>query len=226
MAFATILLVEDDPDIQEMLKFSLQSNDYHIYFSETAEKAWPIIESNKPDLVLLDWMLPGRSGIDLLRKIRKYRSSLPVIMLTARGSEEDRVLGLDVGADDYISKPFSVKELRSRIQAVLRRSRPELEEIHIGQMHMDCDAQRLKIGDKLLAVSPTEFKLLQHLMAHPERVYTRDQLIDYVWGTTVYIEDRTVDVHIRRLRKHLQPFNLHRLIQTVRGRGYRFSIQE
>jgi len=223
MKNARVLIVEDDQGIQEMLEYSLEADGYVLHKAYTAAAAWELIESNKIDLVLLDWMLPDNSGIDLLHRIRKYHASLPVIMVTARAEEEDRVLGLDVGADDYITKPFSVRELKSRMQAVMRRSTPGERPIQIGELFLDPVSQRAKVGDKSLNLPPTEFRLLHYFMSHADRVFTRGQLLDQVWGTQVYVEERTVDVHIRRLRKNLEPFELDAYIQTVHGRGYRFS---
>lgn len=223
MKHVSILIVEDDPDIQEMLNYSLLPEGYTLYSATSVREGWDIIDSKSVDLVLLDWMLPDSSGIDLLHRIRKYYSALPVIMLTAKVEEEDRILGLDVGADDYITKPFSVRELKSRIQAVLRRSMPDEQPIKIGELSLNPLSQRVKIGDKSLDLSPTEFKLLHYFMGHPDRVFSRSQLLDQVWGTGVYVEERTVDVHIRRLRKQLEPYNLAVLLQTVHGSGYRFS---
>jgi len=223
MKHASILIVEDDPDIQDMLNYSLLPDGYTLYSALTVRDGWDIIEKKPVDLVLLDWMLPDNSGIDLLHRIRKYHSVLPVIMITARAEEEDRILGLDVGADDYITKPFSVRELKSRIQAVLRRSMPDEQPIKIGELFLDPVSQRVKIGDNALDLSPTEFKLLHYFMGHPDRVFSRSQLLDQVWGTGVYVEERTVDVHIRRLRKQLEPYSLAALLQTVHGSGYRFS---
>ncbi len=223
MKHASILIVEDDPDIQDMLNYSLLPEGYTLYSAMTVRDGWDIIEKKPVDLVLLDWMLPDNSGIDLLHRIRKYHSALPVIMITAKAEEEDRILGLDVGADDYITKPFSVRELKSRIQAVLRRSMPDEQPIKIGELFLDPVSQRVKVGDSTLDLSPTEFKLLHYFMGHPDRVFSRSQLLDQVWGTGVYVEERTVDVHIRRLRKQLEPYNLAALLQTVHGSGYRFS---
>ena len=223
MKNARVLIVEDDQGIQEMLEYSLEADGYVLHKAYTAAAAWELIESNKIDLVLLDWMLPDNSGIDLLHRIRKYHTSLPVIMVTARAEEEDRVLGLDVGADDYITKPFSVRELKSRMQAVMRRSTPGERPIQIGELFLDPVSQRVKVGDESLNLPPTEFRLLHYFMSHADRVFTRGQLLDQVWGTQVYVEERTVDVHIRRLRKNLEPYNLGAYIQTVHGRGYRFS---
>jgi two-component system phosphate regulon response regulator PhoB len=222
---AAILVIEDDQDIQDMLSYSLEPDGFKLHAAYDAKEGWQMVESRQIDLVLLDWMLPDRSGIDLLHRIRKYYSQLPVIMITARAEEEDRVLGLDVGADDYITKPFSVRELKSRIQAVLRRTMPDEQPLQIGNLYLDPVSQRVKANDKPIDLPPTEFRLLHYFMGHPDRVFTRGQLLDQAWGTQVYVEERTVDVHIRRLRKHLEPFNLDTLIQTVHGRGYRFSKQ-
>lgn len=220
---AVILVVEDDEGIQDMLSYSLEPEGFKLHSAYTVKESWEIIENKQIDLVLLDWMLPDRSGIDLLHRIRKYYSQIPVIMITARSEEEDRVLGLDVGADDYITKPFSVRELKSRIHAVLRRTMTAEQPIQIGDLYLDPVSQRVKANEQELKLPPTEFRLLHYFMSHPDRVFTRGQLLDQAWGTHVYVEERTVDVHIRRLRKNLEPFNLDELIQTVHGRGYRFS---
>ena len=223
MKNTSILIVEDDQGIQDMLNYALEPEGYQLYSALTVKDAWLVIEDKAPDLVLLDWMLPDSSGIDLLHRIRKYHSKLPVIMLTAKAEEEDRVLGLDMGADDYIVKPFSVKELKSRIQAVLRRSVPENQAVQIGNLFLDPVSQRVKVGDESLDLPPTEFRLLHYFMTHEDRVFTRGQLLDQVWGQQVYVEERTVDVHIRRLRKNLEPYQLDTMLQTVHGSGYRFS---
>lgn len=225
MSNAVILVIEDDEGIQDMLSFSLEPDGFKVHSACTAKQGWEIIENKQIDLVLLDWMLPDRSGMDLLHRIRKYHSQLPVIMITARAEEEDRVLGLDVGADDYITKPFSVRELKSRIHAVLRRTMPDEQPIQIGDLYLDPVSQRVRVNEQGLNLPPTEFRLLHYFMSHPDRVFTRGQLLDQAWGAQVYVEERTVDVHIRRLRKNLEPFNLDALIQTVHGRGYRFSKQ-
>jgi two-component system phosphate regulon response regulator PhoB len=225
MSYAKILIVEDDQGIQDMLEYALKPEGYKLYQAYTVKQAWELIESKSPDIVLLDWMLPDNSGIDLLHRIRKYHSSLPVIMVTARGEEEDRVLGLDVGADDYITKPFAVRELKSRIQAVLRRTMPEEQPIQIAGLFLDPVSQRVRVGEDALDLPPTEFRLLHYFMRHPDRVFSRTQLLDQVWGAQVYVEERTVDVHIRRLRKNLGMHQLESLVQTVHGRGYRFSRQ-
>ena len=223
MKHANILIVEDDKDIQDMLSFSLEPEGYTIYSAYTVKDGWEEIDSKSIDLVLLDWMLPDNSGIDLLHRIRKYHSALPVIMITAKAEEEDRILGLDVGADDYITKPFSVRELKSRIQAVLRRSMPDEQPLKIGELYLDPVSQRVKVAEATIDLSPTEFKLLHYFMGHTDRVFSRSQLLDQVWGTDVYVEERTVDVHIRRLRKQLEKYELASLLQTVHGSGYRFS---
>jgi len=223
MKNANILIVEDDQGIQDMLTYALEPEGYQLYSALSVKDAWEVIEAKAPDLVLLDWMLPDSSGIDLLHRIRKYHSKLPVIMLTAKAEEEDRVLGLDMGADDYIVKPFSVKELKSRIQAVLRRSIPENQAVQIGELFLDPVSQRVKVADESLDLPPTEFRLLHYFMTHEDRVFSRGQLLDQVWGQQVYVEERTVDVHIRRLRKNLEPYQLDTMLQTVHGSGYRFS---
>ena len=225
MSMEKILIVEDDEAIQDMLQFALESEDYRLYQATNVKDAWAVIDSKALDLVLLDWMLPDSSGIDLLHRIRKHHSRLPVIMITARIDEEDRVRGLDTGADDYITKPFSVKELKSRIRAVLRRSRPDAQAVQAGAIFLDPSSQRVTVNDKALELSPTEFRLLHYFMTHAERVFSRAQLLDQVWGEQVYVEERTVDVHIRRLRKALEPCGLDTMVQTVHGRGYRFSRQ-
>ncbi len=225
MASAAILVIEDDEGIQEMLAYSLEPDGYKVMSATTVKDGWEIIDNKQVDLVLLDWMLPDRSGIDMLHRIRKYYSQLPVIMLTARAEEEDRVQGLDVGADDYITKPFSLRELKSRIVAVLRRSMPDEQPIQFCDLYLDPVSQRVKVKDEEVKLPPTEFRLLHYFMGHPDRVFTRGQLLDQAWGTQVYVEERTVDVHIRRLRKNLEPYHLEKLIQTVHGSGYRFSKQ-
>ena len=222
---ANILLVEDDADIQDMLTYSLSAEGYTIHSAYTVKEGWEKIENKSIDLVLLDWMLPDSSGIDLLHRIRKYHSMLPVIMVTAKAEEEDRILGLDVGADDYVTKPFSVRELNARIQALLRRAMPDEQPLQIGELFLDPVSHRAKVNETALELSPTEFRLLHYFMSHTDRVYSRTQLLDQVWGEQVYVEERTVDVHIRRLRKQLAKHDLDSLLQTVHGSGYRFSRQ-
>lgn len=195
-----------------------------------AEEAQRTLEDISPDLILLDWMLPGISGIEWARRLKKepaYRD-VPIIVITARGEEEDKVRGLEIGADDYVTKPFSPKELVARIRAVLRRSGKiqGMAQIVFGDITLDTEQHRLSIGDKQLDVSPTEFRLMQFFMTHPDKVYSRTQLLDQVWGRSVYIEERTIDVHIRRLRKILGEHGREDMVQTVRGFGYRFSLME
>ncbi len=220
---ANILIVEDDPGIQDMLKYSLSADGYVLHQAYTVKEGWQAIEKKAIDLVLLDWMLPDNSGIDLLHRIRKYHAMLPVIMVTAKAEEDDRVLGLDVGADDYITKPFSVRELNARIQALLRRAMPDEQPLQIGELFLDPVSHRVKVNETSLSLSPTEFRLLHYFMSHTDRVFTRTQLLDQVWGSQVFVEDRTVDVHVRRLRKQLMPYKMDSLLQTIHGSGYRFS---
>lgn len=228
MSSLKILVVEDEDAIRGMLMMVLEQAGFSPTAATDAEEAQNIIHDNPPDLILLDWMLPGISGVEWARRLKKepiYRD-LPIIVLTARGEEEDKVRGLEIGADDYMTKPFSPKELVARIHAVLRRSGKILgqAQICLGDLTLDTDQHRLSIGDKQLEVSPTEFRLMHFFMTHPDKVYTRTQLLDQVWGRSVYIEERTIDVHIRRLRKILEEYGRDDLVQTVRGFGYRFSI--
>ncbi|SDJ03628.1 two component transcriptional regulator, winged helix family [Ferrimonas sediminum] len=226
---ARILIVEDESAIRDMLTFVLEQHGFQTVSAEDFEQGVQRLAEPYPDLVLLDWMLPGGSGIQLAKQVRgqEHTRRIPIIMLTARGEEEDRVRGLEVGADDYITKPFSPKELVARIKAVLRRSAPtRLEEvIEVQGLKLDPVSHRVSVDESLLEMGPTEFRLLHFFMTHPERVYSREQLLDNVWGTNVYVEDRTVDVHIRRLRKAIQLNGHDSLIQTVRGAGYRFSTK-
>ena len=223
-----ILLVEDELAIREMIKFAFHKSDFILFEAEDAEQAQVMIVKEHPDLILLDWMLPGISGLELAQRLNKDSSSkeIPIIMLTARGEENDRIRGLDAGADDYVTKPFSPRELMARIKAVLRRTTPDKDGIlELGGIRMDSVKHRLSVDGNKFELGPTEYKLLHFFMTHPERVYNRSQLLDRVWGGDVYIEERTVDVHIRRLRKALVEFNVEHLIQTVRGAGYRFSVE-
>ncbi len=224
---ANILLVEDEPGIQELLKFNLAQAGHQVTAATDAEDALKFLKNTLPDVILLDWMLPGMSGIDLCRRLRsdtRYQP-VPIIMLTARGDERDRVLGLDTGADDYITKPFSPRELVSRIRAVLRRRAPQMtdEPVEISGLRLDPVSHRVQGQGQPLELGPTEFRLLHFFMTHPERVYSRTQLLDQVWGDDVFVEERTIDVHIRRLRLALESSGHAELIQTVRGSGYRFS---
>ena len=226
---ATILIVEDEPGIQEVLRFNLNQNGHDTLVAGDGERAWAMLREVMPDVLLVDWMLPGMSGIDLTRKVRadSRLKDLPIIMLTARAEERDKILGLDSGADDYLSKPFSPRELLARIKAVLRRRAPQMTEspVEIGSLRLDPVGHRVTGGEQPIDLGPTEFRLLHFFMTHPERVYSRSQLLDHVWGDHVFVEERTVDVHIRRLRSALEPSGHDELIQTVRGSGYRLSVQ-
>jgi two-component system phosphate regulon response regulator PhoB len=228
MSELSILVVEDEDAIRNMLVMVLTQAGFHAFDAPDAEEAQAIMHQTLPDLILLDWMLPGISGVEWARRLKKDSAlrELPIILLTARGAEEDKVRGLEIGADDYITKPFSPKELIARIRAVLRRSGKikEAAQIMAGDLVLDPEQHRLSINHKLLDVSPTEFRLMQFFMTHPDKVYSRTQLLDQVWGRSVYIEERTIDVHIRRLRKVLGEHGKEDLVQTVRGFGYRFSL--
>ncbi len=224
-----ILIVEDEAPIREMVRFAVGNAGFEVSEAADAHQAQMAIADRCPDLILLDWMLPGMSGVDLARRLKRgdTTSDVPIIMLTARGEEEHKVKGLEAGADDYVTKPFSPRELVARIKAVLRRVSPEGEDerIEIGGLALDAAGHRVVADGREVHLGPTEYRLLQFFMGHPERVYSRGQLLDRVWGGNVYIEERTVDVHIRRLRKVLAPFGYDRFVQTVRGSGYRFSAQ-
>ncbi|MDD4882484.1 MAG: phosphate regulon transcriptional regulator PhoB [Gallionellaceae bacterium] len=224
---ATILVVEDEPGIQEVLKFNLSLQGHDVIVAGDGEDALNLLRGALPDIILLDWMLPGMSGVDVARRVRgdSRLKGIPIIMLTARADERDKILGLDTGADDYITKPFSPRELMARIKAVLRRRAPEMTEdlVEVGGLRLDPASHRVFGGDSALDLGPTEFRLLHFFMTHPERVYSRSQLLDHVWGDHVFVEERTVDVHIRRLRSALEVSGHDRLIQTVRGAGYRLS---
>jgi len=222
-----ILIVDDEPAIRDMVAFALRKDNYEPVHAGDAREAQEAIAQKVPDLILLDWMLPGTSGLELARRWRRdeLTRSVPIIMLTARGEENDRVSGLESGVDDYVIKPFSARELLARIKAVLRRSRDDEDDgsVSVGDLRIDGAAHRVYAGELSVHVGPTEYRLLHFFMTHADRVYTRSQLLDYVWGGSVYVEERTVDVHIRRLRKALEPFKLEDMVQTVRGSGYRFS---
>ena len=228
---STILVVEDEPAIAELLSVNLGFAGHKVLVAENAEIAQSIVEGQLPDLILLDWMLPGMSGVRYARKLRtdERTKEIPIIMLTARTDEGDQVEGLETGADDYITKPFSPKELMARIKAVMRRRAPQLtnDTVEIGGLRLDPATHRLwgTVDGQAVALDlgPTEFRLLHFFMTHAERVHSRAQLLDQVWGDHVFVEERTVDVHIRRLRKALEPTGHDRLIETVRGSGYRFS---
>ncbi|ABB75523.1 phosphate regulon transcriptional regulator PhoB [Nitrosospira multiformis] len=224
---ATILVVEDEPAIQELISYSLRQAKHTVSSTKNAEEAMKIINHTLPDLVLLDWMLPGMSGADFARMLRRAARTkdIPIIMLTARADESDKVTGLESGADDYITKPFSPRELLARIKAVLRRRAPEAADdvVEIGGLRLDSATHRVTANEIEVVLGPTEFRLLHYLMTHSERVHSRSQLLDQVWGDHVFVEDRTVDVHIRRLRKALENVDKDGLVQTVRGSGYRLS---
>jgi len=224
---ATVLVVEDEPAIQELIAYNLRQAGHHPLRADNAEQAQALVRDALPDLVLLDWMLPGASGVDLARRLRSEDRTrdIPIIMLTARTEERDKVTGLETGADDYITKPFSPRELLARIKAVLRRRAPQMTDdaVELGGLAIDPATHRVTARGAPIGVGPTEFRLLHFLMTHPERVHSRAQLLDQVWGDHVFVEERTVDVHIRRLRKALEPSGLDRLVQTVRGSGYRLS---
>ena len=221
---ASVLVVEDEPQIQELVAVNLEHFGHRVRRASTAEEAEAAIRSALPDVVILDWMLPGESGLAFARRLRSDARTrdLPILMLTARAMEQDKITGLEAGADDYLTKPFSPKELAARIKAVLRRRAPQLsgDMVEVEGLRLDPASHRVTAGDHRLSLSPAEFKLLHFLLTHPGRVYSRTQLLDQVWGDHVYIEERTVDVHIRRLRKALEPTGHDRLIDTVRGAGY------
>ena len=225
---ATILVVEDEPGIQELISYGLRQAGHKTFCAGDAEQAMKLVNDVLPDLVLLDWMLPGMSGIELAKILRRASrtKNIPIIMLTARSEECDKISGLEIGADDYITKPFSTRELAARIKAVLRRRSPESADdvVEISELRLDPVTHRVTVNDHEVILGPTEFRLLYFLMTHTERVHSRSQLLDGVWGDHVFVEDRTVDVHIRRLRKILEPVGKDGLVQTVRGAGYRLSV--
>jgi len=222
-----ILIVDDEPAIRDMVAFALRRGEYDPVHAGDARQAQTAIAERVPDLILLDWMLPGTSGLELARRWRReaLTRDIPIIMLTARGEENDRVGGLEAGVDDYVVKPFSARELLARIRAVLRRNRQEDDDgnVTVGNLRIDGAAHRVYSNDTPVPIGPTEYRLLYFFMTHPDRVYSRSQLLDHVWGGSVYVEERTIDVHIRRLRKTLEPFAAQDMVQTVRGAGYRFS---
>jgi len=231
MAEVTVLIVDDDESIRDMLRLALELAGFTCLEADNTYDAHCQIVDESPDIVLLDWMLPGGSGIELLRRLKREENTrdLAVIMLTAKTSEDNIIQGLEVGADDYLTKPFAPRELIARIQAILRRTAAlaKSDRIQLGDVVLDGDSQRVFVEDEQLSVGPTEFRLLQFFMTHPDRAYTRSQLLDRVWGNNVYVEERTVDVHIRRLRKALQSASIDcsAYVETVRGTGYRFYVQ-
>lgn len=224
----TVLIVDDEPAIRDMLKVALEIADFDCIEAKNAYEAQVAVTDHRPDLVLLDWMMPEVSGLELLRRWRQQEetASLPVIMLTAKAEEDNAVRGLDTGADDYISKPFSPRELASRIKALIRRAEPRTSDapIQVAELKLDPISRRVAIKDELVSLGPTEYRLLEFFMTHPDRAFTREQLLNKVWGPNVYIDERTIDVHIRRLRKALSIDGYENAIQTVRGFGYRFSM--
>ena len=226
---ASVLVVEDEPAIQELIAINLTRAGHRVRRAIDAEEAQREITLELPDLILLDWMLPGISGIEWARRLRadERTREVPIIMLTARGEEADKIAGLETGADDYVTKPFSPRELIARIKAVLRRRSPHVTEdaVSLGGLNLDPVTHRISAGSEEIMVGPTEFRLLHFLMTHPERVHSRGQLLDQVWGDHVFVEERTVDVHIRRLRAVLEKSGHDTLIQTVRGNGYRISAK-
>ena len=229
MSAKQILVVEDERPIREMIAFGLRRAGFEVREAADARAGRAEVANKLPDLLLVDWMLPDTSGLEFTRSLKRDRETreLPVIMLTARAEEGDKVAGLEGGADDYITKPFSPRELLARINAVLRRTAPAegTERIDVEGLVLDQSSQRVSSGERTVALGPTEYRMLAFFMTHPERVYTREQLLDRVWGGNVYVEERTIDVHIRRLRKALEEYGYDRLIQTVRGSGYRFSAR-
>jgi two-component system phosphate regulon response regulator PhoB len=224
---ASILIVEDEPDIQELIAYNIEKAGHEPMRAASAEQALDVVREALPHLILIDWMLPGMSGIELARWLRGHRrtESIPLIMVTARGAEQDKLAALETGADDYMTKPFSPAELNARIKAVLRRRAPQMtdDSVEIQGLRLDPISHRVSAHGAGLTLGPTEFRLLHFFMTHPDRVYSRTQLLDNVWGDHVFVEERTVDVHIRRLRKALEPSLHDHLIQTVRSAGYRFS---
>ncbi len=228
MTSKTVLIVDDEAPIREMIAVALQMAGYQCLEAENAQTAHALIVDQQPDIILLDWMMPGVSGIELARRLKRepLSAKIPIIMLTARGEEDNKIQGLEAGADDYITKPFSPRELIARLKAVLRRTATAGidESIDIEGLYLDPSSQRVSSDGTPLDIGPTEFRLLQFFMSHPERAYSRSQLLDQVWGGNVYVEERTVDVHIRRLRLTLGAKHRH-LVQTVRGTGYRFSTK-
>ena len=224
---ATVLVIEDEPAIQELIAYNLKQAGHQALRADNAEQAMRLVQDALPDLVLLDWMLPGPPGLNFARQLRadQRTKDIPIIMLTARAEEQDKLTGLDTGADDYIVKPFSPRELNARVKAVLRRRSPQMTDdiVQLGSLKLDPTTHRVSAKGDAVHLGPTEFRLLHFLMTHAERVHSRTQLLDQVWGDHVFVEERTVDVHIRRLRKALEPSEHDGLIQTVRGAGYRLS---
>lgn len=226
----TILIVDDETPIRDMLRVALEMANYQVLEAGDAKEAHGMIVDHKPDLILLDWMMPGTSGMELARRLKRdeLTAAIPIIMLTAKVEEDNKIQGLEVGADDYITKPFSPRELVARLKAVLRRtdSFTSGEPIRAGDLVLDPISHRVSIQNQPVQMGPTEYRLLEFFLTHQERVYSRSQLLDHVWGGNVYVEERTVDVHIRRLRKAIGLADHDQFIQTVRGAGYRFSLKQ
>jgi len=226
MSARRVLVVEDDGAIRQMVAFNLSRAGFEVNEAEDCATARRLIADTRPDLLLVDWMLPDSSGLELTRALRRdgAHRDMPIIMLTARAEERDKVQGLEGGADDYITKPFSARELVARVQALLRRSAPPPDEpLVAGELRLEPISHRVFVGEQEISLGPTEYRLLKFLMENPDRVYSRGQLLDHVWGQNVYVEERTIDVHVRRLRKVLEEFSVDGYVQTVRGAGYRFS---
>lgn len=227
MSGKRILIVEDEGAIREMVAFALTRAGFQVLEAEDVSQARVLVADHLPDLIVLDWMLPDMSGLEYARLLKRdeFTRTLPIIMLTARSEEDDKVRGFESGADDYVTKPFSSRELIARIQAVLRRASPDGDEDRVSMdgLEVNLASHRVTAQGKNIDLGPTEYRLLTFFMTHPDRVYTRGQLLDRVWGSNVYVEERTVDVHIRRLRKALAPIGFDRFVQTVRGAGYRFT---
>ncbi len=222
----SVLVIEDEQEVREMLSFSLSRSGFNVWEAASAEEALRRLDGPLPNLVIIDWMLPGMNGVDLARRLRRdeHTASLPMIMLTARGEQADKLKSFDSGVDDYITKPFSPRELVARMRALLRRSgAPEDGVLKSGPLRLDLNAHKLSVDGKAVKIGPTEFRLLELFMRNPNRAFGRGQLLDRVWGRSIYVEERTVDVHVLRLRKTLKPYGLDKLVQTVRGLGYRFS---
>jgi two-component system phosphate regulon response regulator PhoB len=224
-----VLVVDDEAAIRDMIRFALERANMEVLAAADAQEALLRISESRPDIILMDWMMPNVSGLELTRRLRKdsYTEDIPIIMLTARVTEDDKVAGLEAGTDDYVIKPFSPRELLARIRAVLRRSSPANEQGHlaVGRLVLDTASRRVLHDGEEVRMGPTEYRLIEFFMSHEGRAYSRSQILDHVWGTNAYLEERTVDVHIRRLRKALEPYARESLIQTVRGAGYRFSTQ-
>jgi len=224
-----VLVVDDEAAIRDMIQYALERANMEVVTAGDAHEALLRISESRPDIILMDWMMPGVSGIELTRRLRKdsYTEDIPIIMLTARITEDDKVTGLEAGTDDYVIKPFSPRELLARIRAVLRRASPANEQGHlmVGELTLDTVSRRILHGNEEIRMGPTEYRLLEFFMSHQGRAYNRSQILDHVWGANAYLEERTVDVHIRRLRKALEPTGTSRYLQTVRGHGYRFLAE-